>query len=354
MKKAFTCIFFILLAGGLAVSCAKEDEFDSNEFQKGAFDRWMEKYHPDVPLLTGQYEGIYAEWLEKNPDGLKLREGYWFELDYTSRDQNGDIFYTRSRSYARQLFGFWFDYAIHYVPERIQYHPNSMSYIYPEGQIKMLSQMHEGDSVRLYLPPAWGYGYGYYGFTYTTSSHFGFSPTTAKVSPSSGMIIDMRLNRVIKDIDLYEREQVARFAVDSLEITDPADSIALGIYLKKQVRNPEGDSVKLDTSTASVYYTTRFLDGHVIDTNVDSVAKANHIAGSNGPWKVRPNSSGIIPAMRKALIHMLSGEKARFVTVSDQAYGTEGNTDSNKGYVVIPPYTPLQFEIYVESVTYDE
>lgn len=355
MKKAFTYIFFVLLAGSLAVSCAKETEFDSNEFQAGAFSRWMKKYHPDVPLLTGQYAGIYAEWLEKNPDGPELREGYWFELNYTARDQNGDIYYTRSLPFARQIFGSTLDHTIHYVPELIQYQPNSMSYTYPEGQIKMLTQMNEGDSLRLYLPPAWGYGNGYYGFNYTKSSHYGYSPSTAAVSAESGLIIDMRLNRVIKDINLYEREQVARFTEDSLGITDPADSVALGIYLKKSVTNPEGDSVKLKNCTASVYYTGRFLDGHVFDTNVDSVARAHNIVGNSGPLKIRPNNdTDYIPAFGKALVNMLTGEKARFVTISDQAYGSEGSTHSSGGYVVIPPYTPLVFEIYVESVEYDE
>lgn len=351
MNKVLIGILFLLLAA----ACAEQNEFDTTDFQQGAFARWMAKYHPDVPALDDENEGIYAQWFEKNPGGQRLRNGYWMEMDYTVRDQQGDIVYTRSRRDARLLFGSAFNHAIHYAPERIEYSPSSMAYSYAYGHIQVLEQMQQGDSVRLYLAPEWGYGG--IGFAYSAENHYGYSPTSASVSASAGLIIDLRLNRVIKDINLYEREQVARWAVDSLGITDPADSIALGVYFKKQVENPAGDSVKLE-STAQVYYTARFLDGHILDTNVDSVATAHKIAANTGPAAIVlqsfgtdiPNSTQYVQAMKAALLEMQSGERARFVFVSDQGFQSEGFINSSDRHIIVPAYTPLEYEIHIESV----
>ena len=345
MNKILIGILTLLLA----TACARENEFDKRAFEEGAFARWMAKYHPNVPE-SGNDKGIYVEWLDKNPDGTRLRESYWFEMDYTVRDQNGDIFYTRSRRDARLLFGSFFDYTIHYAPELIRYYPPELVYTYPSGQIRFFAELNEGDSVRLYLAPGWGYSG--YGFTYSRSSHFGFALPGTQIEPTTGLIVDMRLNRVIKDIDLYEREQVTRWAADSLGITDPADSIALGVYFKKTIENPTGEEIE-STSTARVYYTTRFLDGHVLDTNIDSVARAHHITAKGGLWEVTSKGDAV-DAAKAAVLKMRVGERARFVTISDGAYGSEGSTDINDGHVIVPPYTPLEFEFYIESIKIEE
>jgi FKBP-type peptidyl-prolyl cis-trans isomerase len=221
-------------------------------------------------------------------------------------------------------------------------------YYYAQGQIRALSLMNEGDSVRLYIPPSQGF-WGGYGFTYSTESHFGYSPSSAYLSPDMGMIFDMRLNRIIKDIYLYEREEVERYAAEKFGITNPADSVVLGVYAKKTVENPDGEAVK-GGSVVDIYYAGRFLDGHVFDTNDTEVAEENHVSASGSTLSVAVGSASVIPAMDAVLLGMRAGERASFVTVSDQAYGMNGSTNETYGYVVIPPYTPLVFDIYVESV----
>ena len=351
MNKILIGILSLLLAA----ACARENEFDKRAFEEGAFARWMTKYHPNVPESSDD-KGIYIEWLAKNPDGARLRESYWLEMDYTVRDQNGDIFYTRSRRDARLLFGSSFDYSVHYAPELAQYYPSMLIYSYPSGQIRLLQQLNEGDSVRLYLAPEWGYSG--YGFTYSKASHFGFALPNTRVEATMGLIVDLRLNRVIKDIDLYEREQVTRWAADSLGITDPADSIALGVYFKKTIENPTGEEVEED-SKINVYYTARFLDGHIFDTNIESVARAHGVLASDGPTTISlpsisenelPADPTHVMAIKTALLQMKSWEGARFVFVSDQGFMSKGHTSSSDGRLIIPPYTPLEYEIYIENV----
>jgi FKBP-type peptidyl-prolyl cis-trans isomerase len=163
------------------------------------------------------------------------------------------------------------------------------------------------------------------------------------------MIFDMRLNRIIKDVYLYEREEVERYAADKLGITNPSDSVVLGVYAKKTVENRPGEPVKAG-SVVDIYYAGRFLDGHVFDTNDTEVGEENRVSASGSPLSVVVGTASVIPAMDAVLLGMRAGERATFVTVSDQAYGSIGSTNETYGYVVIPPYTPLVFDIYVESV----
>jgi len=368
MKK---CIPLISFLGSMAifVSCAKDVELDLTEFEEGIFDRWMAKHHPEATPLESPHKGLYVDWIERNPDGMKLRDGYWIELNYTARDQNGNIFLTRNKAVARQILGPGFDRSVHYVPELIQYVPGSLVAGYAVGQVEALSLMQEGDSLRVFVPPFKGYmsqasSYPYYnsyyegystyfesgtasGFSYTVAKHYGFAPENISVSTSLGLIFDMKIKKIIKDINLYEREKVERFAADSLGVTELSDSIALGVFFRKLEENPEGDSVKLQQK-AKIYYKGAFLDGFVFDSNIDSVILAHRLSSTADTTHVYPDK--FINGVKTALLNMKSGERARVVMVSEQGYGTTGSSDEYTGKVIIPPRTPLQFELYVERV----
>jgi FKBP-type peptidyl-prolyl cis-trans isomerase len=376
MKRFISHLLFAAGAIVFFTSCAKDQELDLTEFESGLFARWMTRHHPEAEALESPYDGLYVNRIEQNPNGRQILNGYWLELDYTAQDQYGVIYLTRNRSIARQILGPEFDPTVHYTPELIQYNPSSLISNYAIGQIEGLSMMKEGDSLRVYVSPDKGYidsstsSYSYYdnyygytnsyddqtpiGFKWSIGQHYGFSPKNMTVPTSAGLIFDMRLRRIIKDINLYEREQVERFAADSIGITDPADSIALGVYFRKLVENPAGDSVKVG-QTAKILYTGRFLDGHIFDTNVDSVIRANHLRlYAPNKYPLGDTIAHMAPedftsGYKAALLQMKSGERAQVVISSEQAYGTTGRTDTN-GRMVIPPRTPIRFEIYVESV----
>ncbi len=235
MKRIFIAILLTGAGAAFMASCAENVEPDLTEFHNAAFDRWMEKYHPGIDRLES---GLYIEWIERNPDGKKLIEGYFMSLDYTAKDQNGDYFLTRNETIARQV-GFQ-RHTTHYVPEYSAYTPSSATtgssgdvyydpygyggygyggygygdpygyggyggygdpygyggygyggYYpglteptsssstttgYPVGVWQALGMMNEGDSVRLYIPPAMGYTSGFTNFRFVdlTDSMGGF------------------------------------------------------------------------------------------------------------------------------------------------------------------------------------
>lgn len=374
-KNLLYAILGVAFTAGLS-SCADNKELDLTEFTNGAFDRWMEKYHPNVDRLES---GMYIEWIERNPNGKSLNEGYFMSLNYTGRDQNGDFYLTRNKDVAQQV-GFHKDWT-HYVPEYTGYTPSSAystsyynnygygsgygsgyggsyssstyySSSYPIGAWQALRMMNEGDSVRLYIPPTLAYDSS--GFSNSDKNN-GYSPYM-QLSASLGLIFEMRLSEVVKDPFLREREMVEQYAVDSLGVTSLADSIAMGTYFKLLESNPEGEQVT-ETTMIDAWYTGRFLDGFIFDTNIDSIATKNgtYISPSNNnnidkyvALEFNPSDDAIyVKGFIQAFRHMRNGERARVVMVSGMGYGLEGSTS---GLTVIPPYTPLVFDLYVGAV----
>jgi FKBP-type peptidyl-prolyl cis-trans isomerase len=396
MKRILLSLYLTVATVAAFTSCAENTELDLSEFENAAFDRWMKKYHPGIERLES---GLYIEWIERNPDGRRLTEGNFMSIDYTARDQNGDYFLSRNKSIARQVGGYL--PATHYAPEFTAYSPSTAlsgggaSYYYdpyyyggyggyddyygssygypyysgvttstsetttsgyPVGVWQALGMMHEGDSVRLYIPPAMGY---YNGFN-NNDDAYGYSPYGTSVSNTQGILFDLRLDEVVSDPLMRERGLVERYAADSLGIASVADSIALGTYLKKIVENPSGEPITAD-SLVTVLYTGRYLDGHIFDTN--DPASAVEAFGVYDPNAVKedgssrwagmefnPNGTSTVTGFAYATKKMRNGEKARVVMVSGQAYGAEGSTDEDTGRVIIPPYTPLVFDIQVTAV----
>lgn len=346
MKKTFfgALIVTAALLTGL-VSCAETEDTDLTAFRQEAFDVWMKKYHPQAER---QESGMYVEWIERNPEGRPLYEGYWMKLDYTGMLKNEEVFVSRSRQIAKQV-GF-FAYTTNYVPEFMEYYPASTGTItgggfwsLAPGQILALQTMNEGDSLRIYLPPSLSYaGYGFYGSD-------GYSPANMTVEPGTPLIFDMKLNEVIPDPVLYGAKQVEAYAQNELGIADLADTVKVGMYLKILEPKPQGDSIGRDSSL-SVYYIGRLLDGFIFDTNIDTIAVQNNIYSTDKsymPLTFKPgddDEGAPIEGFRAATLEMRRGEWARTVFVSGLGYGAAGNSPS------IPAYAPLVFDIYVEPV----
>lgn len=105
-----------------------------------------------------------------------------------------------------------------------------------------------------------------------------------------------------------------------------------GLYLVKNV-NGKGKAVK-DGAQVTVHYTGKLLDGTVFDSSVER----------GEPIELMVGAGQVIPGWEEALLLMKGGDKATALIPSKLAYGNRG-----AGYV-IPPYTPLIFEMEVISV----
>ncbi|MCC8408339.1 FKBP-type peptidyl-prolyl cis-trans isomerase [Mucilaginibacter sp. UR6-1] len=103
----------------------------------------------------------------------------------------------------------------------------------------------------------------------------------------------------------------------------------------------------IEGDTAVVNYTGRLLSGKVFDTSVKEVAEKEKIANpmrKYEPIRVPVGSVGIIKGWADALVLLNKGAKGTFVIPSSLAYGEQGSPN------VIPPYSPLAFEIEVVDV----
>lgn len=88
-----------------------------------------------------------------------------------------------------------------------------------------------------------------------------------------------------------------------------------------------------DKGTARVWYICRFLDGFVIDTNIDEVKELVYgkidSAGSVLSYSVTSNKDDYITAWYYVIPELKYGQWATFVTTSSFAYGATGMTGSS-------------------------
>jgi len=99
--------------------------------------------------------------------------------------------------------------------------------------------------------------------------------------------------------------------------------------------------------TAEVYYTAKFTNGKVFETNVKEIAQKNNNYNPGLQYKTIKIPVGVhkvIAGWDEGLLQMNKGAKATLVVPSKLAYGEQG-------YAVVPPYTPLVFDIEVVNIT---
>lgn len=113
-------------------------------------------------------------------------------------------------------------------------------------------------------------------------------------------------------------------------------------YLKK------GNGAKVETGkTLKVNYTGKFFDGKVFDSNIEQEAKNGDIYNpqrSYTPMEYVNGNTSFIKGWDEAVSEMRGGDKIRVLVPSSMAYGERGS------HPVIPPYSPLIFEIELISV----
>ncbi|MDR1974347.1 MAG: FKBP-type peptidyl-prolyl cis-trans isomerase [Bacteroidales bacterium] len=114
-----------------------------------------------------------------------------------------------------------------------------------------------------------------------------------------------------------------------------------GLYLVS-VRSGSGATHAVG-ETVSINYIGKFLNGQIFDGNWESELKKEGINTEGrrfNPLSVTVGSGQVIPGFEEAIMMMKKGGRATVILPSSLAYGAQGNQ-------VIPPYTPLVFEIEI-------
>lgn len=174
--------------------------------------------------------------------------------------------------------------------------------------------MKEGQTGRFFMPSSIG---------------FGNDTRKDKMPAYSAVIFDVKLIR-----SRTEKQQIDDYAtLKKLPAPDVFTTDSVRVY-----RLTKGTGSTIATgNTVTLAYTANSLRGTAPFDKSDSLT---FVAGS-GQY---------INGFSRGITNLSVGDKALLVFPSSAGYGVQGSFDPNKNYYVVPPYTPLAFEITVKSV----
>jgi peptidyl-prolyl cis-trans isomerase A (cyclophilin A) len=89
-----------------------------------------------------------------------------------------------------------------------------------------------------------------------------------------------------------------------------------------------------------VQYVGKFLSGEVFDACVPY-----------HPYEFTVGSGKAMPGFEEAITQLHEGEKATVIIPSELGYGEKGKRNPASGIYVVPPYTPLIYELELVSIT---
>lgn len=356
MKKRVQPLILLLLLLTLS-ACSKYEEPDMDEQRRLAFEAWMELYGEGA---VKQESGIYMKQLKgsTNPAALTPKNFNWVLINYTARElTNGNVFLTRYADIADHQ-GSFFNYT-NYTPQYIPFVPNSEMYYRatvatPNGFYLALSQMKEGDIYRVFVPEQYGYRQG----LSTNSSGFSGQFSLEARLP---FVMDIELVKVISDPQQFEAEQVHNFAVFNMNL-NLNDTLKKEFYFVSTRSNPTGNVIGKDSSI-TYYYTGRFLDGFVFDTNEeDTLRKYDRYQYSGLRSNIGQNThtvgktselakDDLSKILDTAFYHMKYGETARVIMTSRNAFDSTGRfpyamTTATQG-TIVQPFTPVIYDIEI-------
>jgi FKBP-type peptidyl-prolyl cis-trans isomerase len=89
-----------------------------------------------------------------------------------------------------------------------------------------------------------------------------------------------------------------------------------------------------------VQYIGRFTDGEAFDACVP-----------NHPYEFVLGSGKAMPGFEEAFTMIREGEKATVIIPSELGYGEKGKRNPASGIYIVPPYTPLIYEVELVSIS---
>lgn len=259
----------VAIAVLFTVSCAESvPDKDYNEIEDEALAVWISSNAPDAQLLGDT--GIYYEVLESEGGTGKVDvRGRWIDVDYVIRDLSGDIIYTRNEQTTR-LLGSYTEYT-HYVPDRLYIASEEGKSDIPAGLYRAFTNIMPGEMWRFYIPSRLAFA------SYGIDTGSGYEGQHALDADAPIIFDSVRIHNIVENPQQEGRDAI----VDLVTAPKPEgwgkrldDSVRYGMYLEIFNRIDDNDTVKMNES-ASIYYKVRFLDGKLINSNVDSVLYNN-------------------------------------------------------------------------------
>ena len=332
----YTAIAAIALTG-----CAKEATKNQAAKDKAYFEAWAE-------IHEGERAGNGIYILEDIPgegEALDMDATPYVFVDYTITDLEGNVLGTTFESVAKRIGEYnlrnWYGPQFWLADE-------GLSGIYA-GVEDMLSGMKLGGRRKAAIPY----------WLCTTDRYFKEETYLDKATSGSNYIYDVTLLDACENIYEYEGEQLDLYSkehlegVDSTHIAGDEELDKFGFYFKTLPKAGVDLEYEMpDDTTMYLNYTGKFLNGKVFDTTIENVAKdagIYHTSRSYGPVQITRSatytnialggSSDLCSGFQAAIYMMHPMEKAVTAFYSLLGYGVSGSGQ------VIPPYTPLVFEL---------
>jgi FKBP-type peptidyl-prolyl cis-trans isomerase len=346
----FVCkTLFWAMPAFVVASCASDQkDISVGEWEELVIESYFYENYPNDPINSFGSVSNEGGYILKHTiaGGETPRIGDFVKFEVVGKLLNGNKFKVTTKREAELLFApSAYLYSTHYVPD----YDSLGSTAIPAGVTDMLVNMGKGDSVTILLPSVRAYGEKTYAQTgYTTT-----------VPANTPVIFELVLREVIHNPKEYELAKIEEYRNDHAGFVNVYENDTAripvpltGIYIKYVDTLAVTDTTPLPQKDTVLYlkYAGYYLDGFVLDTNIDSIARAqlksfftvqskysttfNHTLGSG--------TTTTIAAFDAALRKLTKGSTVEFIFTSDWGYGQYGNTN-------VQPYTPLRFRVYREK-----
>lgn len=346
-KKSVLLIILSTILLGF-IGCAKEPPSVMSGADQESFQKWVEKYDPQAKLMPS---GIYIRFVERGDLDFIVPKAdtSWLVMNYSLFTLNGIIVETRSDK-SSKLVGAWHP-TTHFVDDFFKYYGDERGNYAKicEGLRDAFQYLRTGDSARIYIPVNLAYGKNLMGVNQ------GYKGEDVNYA-SRPVYFDVRLKEIVNNPWRRELLDVQKFALVNWNQT-VKDSIASGLYMRKLIENPKGDSIKGD-SLEKYFYAQYFLDGQLVKSNVEKIVqKAQYMdeakkAGwtydvtfmSQTAFQEAAADTSQNGVFAKVLLNLQRGEAAEVVATSRWSTGN-GGKEANVPQIL--PFQPMLFRIRV-------
>lgn len=308
LKKSFAAII-ILSALFLAYACEKTEYQSFEELDDANIQAYISQHNLSVERYK-ETDLYYEVLVPGTGREISYREAY--PVIFTQRSLDGTYVSNDTLSYNNQYVDFFGYYPFGSSAAGTADSPVERTEDLKEVVKEVLK--YTNGTIRIIVPSRLLYGRN--------------GRPALGIPPNASMDYVITVHDNFED---YENEwaipaMIQRSGIPADDFTKTED----GIYYKILAQGT-GDGITVD-STVTVTFTLKRPDGSVIST-LDSYSSL--LSDNITAWQK------IIPLVNK-------GGKVRFILPSSEGYGQGGSYDSN-GVLVIPPYSPLDYEIEVKD-----
>lgn len=341
MKNLYKYIF-LAAAAIIPASCARIISEGVNEAEQRYFNAWLKVNGISESQKAGR--GIYILEKTETASGTTVGADGYAIVEYTTTDLEGNITDYTDMEQAKQLGTY--SPGSYYGPKVWTTTAETIR----AGLYDGIAGMKIGER-RRFIVPSWLMSYK----NLATEAEY-----LAVSSDNSTTIFDVTVKDFTKDINQWQFSKILQ-TINNKDFYDGAfngtniedtTGVAYGMFYKTLEGIEEEKAFEGDT-TIYINYTGKLLNGLIFDTNVERIAKDNHIYSASrtyGPTAVQwgedwsditLDESEVIGGFSRTLWQMAKlrkGSKGVGIFYSELGYGYSGSSN-------IPGYAPLIFEI---------